>query len=237
MFLTVLPVHAQEGQPTPPAIQSLIDQMVAADKRLQDSTYTFHQAESIDGKKQPDQEILVKYRRPHHVYLKWVGATHNGRQLLYKQGWNDGKLRVSPGPWIPNLNLDPTSGLVMRSSRHSILEIGYPKIVGIIARDNAKVQKNPALQSKITDLGISTVHGEQAHCYETELRKDIDPSLYGYKVNLCINLRTKLPARIQTWDKVNGEIQMVEDYGFENIEINSGLTDLDFDPDNEAYSF
>ena len=65
----------------------IVDQMSAAEKRLVDSTYELHREEYVDGEFGAKQIMAVKYRRPHHVYIKWVGKTYGGREVIIEFGF------------------------------------------------------------------------------------------------------------------------------------------------------
>ncbi len=215
----------------------VITHMQTATDQLRDATYTFHKQEYADGHQQPAERITVKYRAPNDIYMKWLEPTHRGRELLFRSGWNDDQLRISPGRWLPTLNLDPHSRLAMRGNRHSIDQLPFPAIVANFTDSAALIRANPALQARITDLGEQRHFGETGHCYRLYLPKDKAPGLYAAKVMLCVSLRTGLPLRIRSWDGLKEPLRQVEDYGYENVRVNVGLGDEDFDADNPDYNF
>ena len=96
---------------------SLVEGMVEAAALIRDETYTFHTREYSNGSMAPMQAIAVKYRRPEHdVYMKWVGDHHRGQEAIFRAGWNQDRLRVSPGAFIPTLNIDPSGRLALREA-------------------------------------------------------------------------------------------------------------------------
>jgi hypothetical protein len=60
------------------------------------------------------------------------------------------------------------------------------------------------------------------------------PSYYASKWEICIDDASGLPLSYQNWD---AEGNVFEIYSYHKVKINVGLTDLDFDPDNEAYGY
>jgi outer membrane lipoprotein-sorting protein len=60
------------------------------------------------------------------------------------------------------------------------------------------------------------------------------PKYYGSKQEFCIDDASGLPIKSQTWDH-NGKLY--ESYTYTKFNINVGLTDADFDPENENYGF
>jgi len=49
-----------------------------------------------------------------------------------------------------------------------------------------------------------------------------------------LNLEKRLPIKIQMFD---WDDQLVESYGYENLDLDAGLTDADFNPKNPEYRF
>jgi outer membrane lipoprotein-sorting protein len=60
------------------------------------------------------------------------------------------------------------------------------------------------------------------------------PDHYGSRVRYLIGKESLMPLQETSWDH-NGRVY--ESYDYPEIELNAGLTDSDFDPDNEAYDF
>lgn len=235
LLLSTLPLWADET--APPGFSRVIAQMQAAASEIRDATYLFHKQEYADGRQQPAERITVKYRAPNEVYLKWLGPAHHGRELLFRPGWNDDRLRINPGRWLPTINLDPRGGLALRGNRHDIYQLPFPAIIKHFVDSAALIRANPALRARITELGEQPHHGETGQCYHLQLPKAREPKLYAAEVMLCVSRRTGLPLRIRSWDVEDGEMRLVEDYGYEDVRVNVGLTDADFDPDNPAYGF
>ena len=218
---------------------ALVAEIEAAEKRLQDSVYTLEMQEYVDGKLKDKEVMALKYRRPHEVMLTWVGDVNNGRELLYRHGWNDGNLRVNPGRFLPTLNLDPLGKVATAESRHSVLDSGVPFAVGKITGDTWKVRDAPDqyADATFTWLGASQVGGRSVSCYEATLPKAQDASFYATKAKVCAYDDLKLPASFEVWDVEDGSLRMVERFVFGDLKVNVGLTDTDFDPDNPAYGF
>lgn len=223
-----------------PAVQTMsaiLARMEQASARLKDLTFTFYKQEYVRGNLRPEEKIAVKQRRPTAAYLRWVGDVNTGREVLWQKGWNDGNIRVNPGPMLPTLNLDPLGRMAMATDRHSIYDLGPAHIVELISRDANRLRANKALPLKVTDLGPATVRGEPARCLENVLPKDQDPAFYASRVRVCVSERVNLPVSIEIWDVEDGAMRVVERYAFEDIRINPGLSDLEFSPDNPNYNF
>ena len=60
------------------------------------------------------------------------------------------------------------------------------------------------------------------------------PTYYASKWEICIDDASGLPIEYKNWD-ASGNV--FEIYSYHKLKLNTGLTDLDFDPDNEAYNY
>lgn len=208
-------------------------------EHVDDATYKMHLQEYSGGRLQPAAEMVVKYRKSGDTYMAWVGERFNGREAIYRgRNWNGGKMVVKPGPWIPTISLHPNGMLAMRGQRHPIYDSRLPVLIRFFVSDVNRTQSNPDKYNvSVTDEGHSIEYGEQAHCYSVELPKDEHPEYYSEMLRMCVNDRTKMPSVIQAWSTEDGELRMVEDYGFKDIQLNPGLSEDDFDPENGGYGF
>ena len=194
---------------------------------LSDCTFVFHQSERHGNKLEAPVRIEVKYRPMHDVYMRWVDG---GRQVLFRPGWNDDRLMVDPGPWIPTLSLAPDSRLAMNGQRQGVLMMGFPNVVRLFTADVRRAEQHPEYPVSTVDEGPTNELGEAAHCWAVTLPKKLDPAFYAAKVRVCLADRNALPVRIQAWEEIEGVLTMVEDYGYTDVKINVGLTDRDFEP-------
>ncbi len=222
----------------PPAIEATLERARAANARVQDASYTLHRLEWKGGRYLDQQQILVKCRRPDDIYLRWTGEAHQGREVIYRGvGWNDGRLRVNPGRLLPTLDLDPTGGLAMQNSRQPVWMSSIVRTVDTTMRNHDALTADPEMNATYRDLGTRLVHGVPSHCYEADLPKDRYPQLYARQVLVCMSRESGLPTRFKAWDHEDGQLRVVSDYSYQDLRINTGLSDADFDPDNEAYGF
>lgn len=238
LLLLCLPDVSRAGD-TPPEVSAQLDRLRSSTDALRQYTYTFRRQEWLDGKQQDPQVMAVKFRKPFDVYMTWTGEVYTGRELIYRQGWNNGRLHVKPAPGalIPTVNLDPTGKLAMRGSRHGIEMIDIGNVVELILSQTERLQANDALSATFTVQGSETINGEPSHCLRIDLPKDLDPGLYAQRVDLCTSTTSGLLTRLRAWDNEDGAVRKVEDYEFRGLDASPGLTDLDFDPDNPAYGF
>ncbi len=199
--------------------------MEAAAARLSDATYTFHSTEYISGKVH-EATFEVKYRPPNTAYMAW----ESGQEVLWNPDRSD-KLHVDPGPFLPVIRLDPNGRLAKRGNRHTIHRLGFVPIASLFAADAQRMLADlDQLRPTVDDLGVKSVFGRPAQCYRSVMNKEREPALYAHKVEICFDQATDLPVDLTVWDHEDGELRQIERYRYENLRVDVGLTDTDFDP-------
>lgn len=240
MLLTLLavlnnPAIAVEPSPDDSAaleFRATLERMSAAVDGLRDLTMTFYQREWVKGEMTAEKKIMVKWRRPEHLVLEYIGDPYPDRIVVWRGPQTDnGKLRVDPGRFLPALSLAYDGSLAMRGQRHNIRDLPVTKLAQRIIDGALKVNDHPTWQPEVEDLGVSTVRGETTRCFNTSTPKDEDPTLYAYKVKLCVNPATHLPNSVRVYDLEDGEVRLVEEYDYVQVKTNVGLTDADFEWD------
>ena len=144
-------------------------------------------------------------------------------------------MRVSVGRWVPTLNLNPTSNLAMRKNRHTIHFLSPKLLAKRIGED--VIRANGRTDIVVTDLGTMTRLNENVRCFKVQLPRGEDPGFYSDMVEMCQSKRSGLLVTLRSWEKVGEDLRLVEDYGYESLKTNVGLTDEDFSSENTAYNF
>ncbi len=200
--------------------------------RTESYTAIFHKQEQIDGELRPEEVILFKFKRPFKVYMKWIGKTNRGREALYAEGVNGNRIKAHEGGFlgIITLNLDPRGSFVMRDNRHPIMESGLHHLVSLLTREISRAGKENALSVRY--LGEERVYGITTERVEGLFSGT--GQYYASRLILNLDREKKLPIRVQVFNKRD---QIVEIYGYENLDLNANLTDLHFDPGRKEYGF
>ncbi len=60
------------------------------------------------------------------------------------------------------------------------------------------------------------------------------PDHYGSRIRYLIGKTSLMPLQETSWDHKG---RVYESYDYPVLKLNAGLTDKDFDPENEAYDF
>jgi hypothetical protein len=224
---------------------------------VDDYTCTFIKRESVKGKVVGPQYIYTKVRSrkmdgdkvvvPLAVYMKFLKPSNiKGREVLYIEGQNKGKIVAKEGgikgKVLPAISLPPTGRLAMRENRYPITEFGVETLTKrLLERGN--------VDPTIADCTVvykegATVCGRL--CRYLEVRREAPKT--GKNAELGMNvplarvftdIELDVPIRYVAYEWPVGDEppQILEEYTYQNLKINVGLTDLDFDKNNPKYGF
>jgi Protein of unknown function (DUF1571) len=211
-------------------------------------TAQFVKKELVNGELLDEQEIEMKVRHaPFSVYLKWVTG-EAGREVLYVEGENDGRMKAHPGGWkarLPAVNLEPTGSLAMAESRHPITKAGLFSLTKMMVDTHREdlTKNNIARFEKLQD---QVFDGRHCHAFVVEYKDKQSSENYRKSITL-IDKEWSVPVYIKNFGWLNGEAPadpeqhdeatLVEYYSYSNIKFRSNLIALDFDHTNEDYGF
>ena len=197
-------------------------------------TAIFHKQERVDGKLREEETISLKFKKPFKVYMKWIKAPHKGREALYAEGWNKNQVRVHEGGilGLVTVNLDPKGRRAMQENRHPITDTGLGKLVKILQENVIKGLAAGEIDFK--EHGQDMVYGRKTQKIELVLPKARAKDYYCCRAVIHVDLETTVPIKVQIFD---GNDLLIENYGFENLNLKAALTDADFNPGNPAYKF
>lgn len=212
-----------------------IKQMPAAYAGVKDYTAVFTRSEMLRGKQRPEETIALKFREPSQVYMKWLSESGKDREAIFIKGRDGDKVLVHEPGWISGhftVLLPPDGSTIMSRSRHSFDEIGIGRIIDLITATFEKA--NQAGDLEMLDLGTTREEGRAMRVIEGVLPKDPAKKYYCYRAIVTIDEGLKLPVAVKVYDWTD---KLVEHYRYTNIQINPGLTDREFSPENPDYGF
>lgn len=123
--------------PAPSQTREVLDKMLKAMSDVKSLKYSLKVIERT-AKKVNNFSSSVKFiRHPRKIYLNAKGI-----EVLWVEGKHDGDALVNPNsfPYI-NLYLDPSGSLMRQDQHHTLNELGFDYLGGIIAQ-NAKISGN-----------------------------------------------------------------------------------------------
>jgi hypothetical protein len=208
--------------------------------QVTDYSCTFIKQERIGRKLLPPQTIIMKGRtNPHSIYFSFQ-TVHKGREAIYYPAKFSNKLVAHEGGWAGYLagtmHLDPTGRLAMSDNRHPVSEAGLNKLV---TRVYESWHHHLQPEHDITIEHGLTLSNRSATLVQTK-HDTRSPQFQYHMVQIFFDDELGLPVRFVGFDwpaAPNQPPQMLEDYQFVNLRVNTGLTNLDFDPANPAYAY
>lgn len=213
-------------------------------EHVPDYTASMYKQERIGGVLSDGQDIELKVKHaPFSVYMKWLTGDR-GRQLIYVEGKNDGKLLVQPGGIKGRLtgvmHLDPEGDLAMSECRYPVTKVGLLALARIILDyQTADLKRGSGCKCQLEDGHVF----DDRPCYlfvcEYET-PDANP-LYRKSV-MYIDKELSMPVCVKnfTWARdanpeTLDEETLIEFYSYTNVEIEADLEQTTFAEDNPDY--
>ena len=109
----------------------------------------------------PAATLVAKWARPFKFYYKRLTEPHLGREILFSEGWNDDKLKVSVRAWPLNIgvNIDPHGELAMAGTRHPVEETSLVYLVNVVLDNFNRAEARSEAMTE--DLGTETILGRR----------------------------------------------------------------------------
>jgi len=205
----------------------------AAYDRVATYTAVFHKQQRIAGKLYPGETILLKFRKdPFSLYMKWIRAPHKGSELLYAEGWNENRVRAHRGGILRFIvrNFKPKDPALMKNNLRPVTSTGIGYLLEAVA-ENMRTAIGLG-ELTFSGGGEETVYGRTTRILKVVFPKEKAQDYAGHRYIINQDVENKAPIRIRIYDQDN---KLIENYGYENLELNKRLTDDDFNPENPEY--
>ena len=207
----------------------------AAYNRVTMYTAVFHKQQRIAGMLLPEETMLLKCRKkPFSLYMKWIKEPYKGSELLYVAGWNEGRIRAHRGGILSFIihNLYPKDPKLMANELHPVTSTGIGYLLEGVALNMRKAMNVGDLT--FSEKGKEKVYGRNTRSLEVNFPKEKVKTYDGWRFVINQDVEPKILVRIKIYDQ---DDQLIEYYGYENINLNAPLTNADFDPKNPEYYF
>jgi len=197
------------------------------------------------------QTIQLKMRhKPFGLYMKWLEGGDVGRQVLFSEGQYDDQVQVKLGgklsKVLPTLKLDPTGSMAMKESRHPVTEMGLLQLAELVLQYRRRDLLHPQgvhwemipdqkFLDHVCDCWVVEYDNREV---EKVYRKSITYIDRKYSLPICVK-NFGWPAEGGDFADVAAldEATFIEYYGYTDIEIETRLSDADFDKGNADYKF
>ncbi|QDV25622.1 DUF1571 domain-containing protein [Aureliella helgolandensis] len=216
---------------------------------VQDYRATLVKRERIGGRLGEEAKLLVKVRSPQTTgtsprglaaYLKFIEPSSTaGREVIWAADQREGELVSHEGGFLnlKRLQLKPDGMLAMLGNKYPITEIGLQRLVEkLIEKGREDRTKGPCQVDIIEDQKV----GDRVCRLIQVVHPTPDAGFDFHIAQIFIDIERQIPLRYAAflWPKqAGGEPPLEEEYTYLDVELNIGLSDADFDPDNPLYNF
>jgi hypothetical protein len=234
--------------PVLPVLRMAVEGYRQLRSNVQDYTCLMVRRERVDGRLGPHEFIFAKVRQrkvrdgqvvvPFGVYLKFLKpASVAGREVLYVEGKYDGEMLARRGGTrfaFVTTRLLPTSELAMQGNRYPITEFGIENLLRRLiesARDELKISCH------VEYLPEATINGRPVDGIVVT-HPDTEPRAPYFQAKIFVDELLQVPVHYESYDwpkQADEEPLLTEQYTYTNLQLNVGLTELDFDESNPDY--
>ncbi|MDA8744261.1 DUF1571 domain-containing protein [Rubripirellula amarantea] len=181
---------------------------------------------------------------PMRVFLRFEAPqSQAGRKVIWGSDLYDGKMAVHETGMLLGLKtiyLDPNGMIAMQGQKHPVSEIGLVKLVEKLIERGGEDIDDPDLQITLTpNYEFDGRQVEFLRVVRTKRKeKKTDDDYQTAEIFLDVDRQLILRYRSFGWPTIDGEgPPLLESYTYENVELNVGLTDTDFDVTNPEYGY
>ena len=218
---------------------------------VRDYTCVLAKRERVDGILRPAEQMYVRCRHeqrrdgkvvvPFSVYMKYLAPRDlKGREVLYVAGRDQGDLLVRKGGrrnafltwWVA-----PDGKMAMRDNRYPITEFGFANLTQRLIE---AAQRD--LQYK--ECEVKYYQGAKVDdrvCLAIEVRHPVQRDHFRFHIaRIFIDDELHVPIHYEaySWPEEEGGVPvLLEQYTYQRLRLNVGLSDAHYDRSNPEYGF
>jgi hypothetical protein len=227
--------------PLAPVLRALKISQEELDGNIRDYSCTFAKKERVDGVEGDYQIMLLKVmHQPFSVYMAFQ-KPYAGREVVYVDGQNDGKLTVLDAGFtrmLGKINLDPTGTRAMSGQRHPITDVGIRNLT-------AKLTRMWTAEIQFAECDVTTKPGAKVEGRTATMVQVVHPvprqNFKFHVARLFFDEELKIPVHFDAFSwptQEGGKPVLEESYTYaKNLKINTNLTARDFDANNNPEIF
>ena len=239
----------QAEHPFDPLLEIAELSLQKIDENIRDYTATMASQVRINGELKGEKNLSLKIRHAHQAegdkipfaaYTMFLKPQANvGQEAIWVQGQNNDNL-IAHANGLLNIKrfyLDPEGPIAMDGNRYSIRLIGMRNLLVKMA-DMAREERKHG-DCTVTVKRNVEVNGRVCSVFEVVHPKKQDYFKY-HIARIYIDDTHNIPVAYEGYlwpEKEGDDPPLLEKYYYTDIEFNVGLTDKDFDPSNEEYSY
>jgi len=226
LLVAILAPPALFGEPME-SIGKLLQRSTASYAKVNDYTCVLHRTDLVKGELKEHSSVIFKYKRPSRYYMKWP---KDKIEAIYAEGKYSNKMVIHGGLLFKFVSIAVKPEAALKYNRHTMPEADIGRILSIM---EANYQRSLANKDADVTIEREELLGERK-TWRIKAVFPPDKGYYGHIVNLNIDKELVLPIRIEVF---GWKQELLEKYYYEDLQLNVGLTEEDFDPQNKQYSF
>jgi hypothetical protein len=237
---------ASEGHPLESVLQFARSERDFLSRTVRDFTCRLVKRERIDGFLQDYQFVDMRVREAVHehgsivvplsIYLHFLApAKIAGRQVLFIEGKNDGKILVRNGGKhfdYVTVQVDPDGDNARRESLVPITETGFNRV---LSRMIDVLERHQRVDAAGTNTVVSKVPGVKINKRPSTMIKIVHPTkqdgLEFHIANVYTDDELRVPVRVEYYDWIKWQGQsppLIAEYTYTNLKLNPKLADEAF---------
>lgn len=232
--LTAPPLRGETLPPDVAQADRLVQQLLQATEQVRDYQTVLTKQQRIRGELRATETIRLKHRRsPECRYLLWLKGPNEGREILHCPNRDEGKMKLHEGGFLGLVTiwLDPFGKRARRDDLRPITETGIYSVAALVRDDRAYHEKSGDVE---VEISRRAVYEQPSTCIATPAGASLSTSYSAGRREVCVHNQLGLPTEVLIWSEAG---ELMEHYTFRNYQLNPGLTDADFNPDNPDYRF
>lgn len=202
---------------------------------VKDYTCIMVSQERVNGKLDEPNMMHMKVKsEPFSVWMKWISPSKSaGQEVAFVDGKNKNKMRVKSNALVIKavgfLSIATDDPRVLERSRHTIREAG---IGNMIEQNLRHWELSRQAGSAKAVVGESEFNKRKCVRVEIVATKPTQGN-YCYRTVILLEKNSKLPMHLENyaWPKAGGPAggELLESFGFMNLQFNTGLKDSEFE--------
>lgn len=227
VFFALTAALGQASGNEPVSLEEVLRRSSASYAKVKDYTCILHRKDVVNGSLKEHSDVIFKFMKPLRFYMKWPVR---GIEAIYAEGKYDNEMKIHGELLYKNFNVGVSLETALKYSRHTIREADIGHILDIM---HTNYRKGAADKDAAFVLDADErLDARETWRFKATLPPDKD--YYGHVIFLNIDKELYLPVKLVVygWD-----MELLEQYYYEDMKVNVGLTEEDFDVNNADYSF
>lgn len=194
---------------------------------VNDYTCLLHRRDLVNGAFKEHTTVQFKFMKPSRFYMKWP---KDKLEAIYADGKYGNKMVIHGGLLFKFMSIAVKPEAALKYNRHTIRESDIGHVLEIVEQNYEKAKLDK--EAVIAFDGEEQLSGGPAWRF-----KAVFPDGRGYYGNIVyfhIDKKLSLPVKITVYGWRN---ELLEEYYYEDLKVNTGLTEKDFDVNNSQYAF